>query len=477
MATFKKFITIILVAIIDPLQAQTSVSFDRYFIDKTLRLDYFHTGTSDKEIYSYDEIFQEPLWAGSRKNLVDTLNMGKYLFKVYDIKTNALIYSRGFNSIFGEWQTIGEARNGVWRSFSESVRFPWPKNSVKVTIGTRDRANIFHDDWDFVIDPSRHNIRKTEHFPGADVNRLMHNGHPESKIDLVILPDGYTEEEMDKFRKDVKRLLDILFSVSPFKERKKDFNVWAVEAPSNQSGIDNPRTGKYVDNAFGCSFNAFDSDRYVLTWDNKTIRKAAARAPYDIIHIIFNDDKYGGGGIYNLWATGAADNEWQGYLFVHEFGHSFAGLGDEYYVSQVAYSEFYPPGVEPWGPNITALPDKSHIKWQDLMKSDTPLPTPWEKAEYETHQESYGETRRAMRERGAAPAQLDSLSKADSKWVRDFLRSQENWGKVGAYQGACYASEGLYRPYLDCIMFTKTLEGFCPVCQRAIETVIDFYIQ
>lgn len=457
--------------------AQTGPPFDRYFIDKTMRLDYFHTGTHDREVYSYDEIFQEPVWAGSQKNLVDTLNLGKYLFKVTDVKTNELIYSRGFSSIFGEWQTIDEALKGIWRTFSESIRFPWPKGPVKITIGSRDRYNVFHDEWDFIIDPQNPDIRKTEYFPDAKVTKLLYNGNPHTKIDLVLLPDGYTREEMTKFIEDARRILNILFSISPFKERKKDFNVWAVEAPSGDSGIDNPRAGRYKDNLLGCSYNAFGLDRYALTWSNKTIRKVAARAPHDHVHILMNEKKYGGGGIFNLYATCAVDNEWSGYLFVHEFGHAFAGLADEYYTSRVAYNEFYPPGVEPWEPNITAHVDKNRVKWQDLMEPGTPIPTPWSKEEYEKHQREYGTLRQKMIKEGATQNKLDSLSAAAGKWVHDHLRSQEFWGKVGVFQGACYASEGLYRPFLDCIMLTKTMTGFDPVCRRAIENVIDFYTQ
>ena len=345
--------------------AQDSVLFDRYFIDKTMRLDYFHTGTHDKEVYSYDEIFQEPVWAGSKVNIIDTLNLGKYLFKVYDIQTNELIYSRGFSSVFGEWQTVGEALKGVWRTFSESIRFPWPRRSVKITIGTRDRYNVFYDDWAFIIDPREYNIRKTDYFPDTKVIKLIHNGDSHTRVDLVILPDGYTKREMSKFRKDAERLLSTLFNISPFKERKKDFNVWAVEVPSEQSGIDDPRTGKYV--------------------------------------------------------------------------------------------------------------DKNRVKWQDLMDRDTPIPTPWDKQEYEAHQNEYSMDRQKMIREDASQSQLESLSKTAGQWVHDHLRNQQYWGKVGVFQGASYASEGLYRPFPDCIMFTKTLSGFDPVCKRAIENVIDFY--
>lgn len=464
-----------MLSFLEPGLAQDGMTFDRYFIDKTLRLDYFHTGTHDNEIYSYDEIFREPVWAGSMVNLIDTLNLGKYLFKVYDVKTNRLIYSRGFNSVFGEWQTVGEALRGVWRTFSESIRFPWPRGPVKITIGTRDRYNIFHDNWDFIIDPAELNIRKTDYFPDVQVVSLIHNGDSHEKVDLVLLPDGYTKNEMSKFKKDAQRLLSICFDIPPFKEREEDFNVWAVMAPSNQSGIDDPRRGKYVDNILECSYNAFNLDRYVLTWNNKTIRKIASKAPCDHVHILMNEEKYGGGGIFNLYATCAVDNEWAGYLFVHEFGHAFAGLGDEYYVSQVAYNDFYPPGVEPWEPNITALVDKARVKWQHLMDSDIPIPTPWDKDGYESQQSNYGLERQMMVKADASHTTLDSLSAASTQWVHDFLRNQAYWGKVGAYQGACYASEGLYRPFIDCIMFTKTLSGFDPVCRSAIENVIDFY--
>jgi len=457
--------------------AQTGPSFEKYFIDKTIRLDYFHTGTHNQETYSYDAIFQEPTWAGSKINLIDTLNLGKYLFKVLDVKTNQMIYSRGFSSIFGEWQTTDEARRGIYRTFSESIRFPWPKERVKVTIGTRDRYNIFHDTWDFVIDPDEPNIRRVNYFSDARVTKLVHHGDSYKKVDLVILPDGYTQEEMKKFREDAHRLLKVLFDTSPFKERKKDFNVWAVEVPSKESGIDNPQKGEYVDNILSCSFNAFGSDRYALTWDNKTVRKAAARAPYDHLYILFNESKYGGGGIFNLYATSYVDGQWSGYVFVHEFGHHFAGLGDEYYTSDVAYTDFYPSGVEPWEPNVTTFVDKNHIKWQYLMEPETPVPTSWGKDEYDEHQKEYRIQRRKLSKNDAPQAKIDSLSTANARWVHDFLHSQEYMGKVGVFEGSGYASQGLYRPSIDCIMFSRNAGEFDPVCRSAIENVINFYTQ
>ena len=454
-----------------------NISFDRFFLDKTMRLDYFHTGTSDEEHYSYDEIVQEQFWAGSITNLVDTLNLGKYLFKIYDVKTNQLIYSRGFSSIFGEWQTTGEAVKGVWRSFSESVRFPWPKESVKLTIGTRDRENIFHDDWDFVIDPSNPNIRKSSPFYDITAFMVVNHGHYHQKVDIVFLPDGYTSKEMGKFRKDAKRFAEILFSASPFKERKQDFNIMGLELASGESGIDNPRQGVYKDNTLGCSYNAFGLDRYVLTWENKTMRRAASRVPYEHIFILVNEEKYGGGGIFNLYAITSVDNELSGHVFVHEFGHSFSGLGDEYYSSDVSYNDFYPPGIEPWEPNITALLDKDHVKWQNLMEPDTPIPTPWGKEEYETVLKQFAAKARKLRQQGASPARRDSLSAARETWLEMFIESQPYAGKIGVFEGAGYSAKGLYRPGIQCRMFSNDILEFDAVCRQALEKVIDFHIK
>ncbi len=448
--------------------------FEAWFTDGCLRFDYFHTGTSKEEAFSTDETWKEPVWPGSRTNLIDTLNLGKYQVQVFDLKTSALIYSRGFCSIFGEWQTTEEALKGVRRSFSESVRFPWPKRTVKIILNSRDHGNVYRPVESFIIDPSHPNIRKEAGFTGIPVHAFMKNGDPSRKVDVVVLSDGYTKEEMEKFRKDTERLVNRLFEDEPFKSRKSDFNFWTVELASGESGIDNPNAGVYRDNALSCSFNAFESDRYMLTWDNKTVRRAASLAPYDEIIILANDKKYGGGGIYNLYATCASDNPWSAYVFTHEFGHSFAGLGDEYYTSDVAYSEFYPLDVEPWEANLTVCTDKKKLKWLDMVEADVPVPTPWDKEVFDRHQEEYGKTRGAMQKNKASQASIDSLTKANDKWLADHLKNGPNAGKVGAFEGAGYASKGVYRPYIDCRMFSRSMTPFDPLCRRAIERVIEF---
>jgi len=279
---------------------------------------------------------------------------------------------------------------------------------------------------------------------------------------------------MDKFRKDAKRLNDVMFNTEPFKSRKNDFNVWTVEVASNDSGIDIPDNGIWKNTSLGTQYNTFGLPRYVLTEENKAIRDIASEVPYDFICILLNDSRYGGAGIYNLYSTTyagekVAGQEWRmDYMYVHEFGHSFAGLGDEYYSSSTPYTDFYLPGVEPWEPNVTALMDKNNVKWKSFLSDDTPIPTPWEKARYDSVQ--------------ALWRKLDRLAPDFYSKDTPLLTSTENmlktskWaGKVGVYEGAGYASTGLYRPGVNCRMFSLSLVDFDPVCRAAIERVIDFY--
>ena len=446
-------------------------NFDWYFMPKTMRLDYTHSGNFETEMYALDEVYEEPVWAGPRTRLIDDSNLGQYRFEIYDKKSGTLRYSRGFCSIFGEWKTTEQARQ-INRSFSESIRFPWPRSTVRVTISERDTLNQFQQVWTIDLDPADVNFRRSETFSTLEIIPLEIHGDPEEKVDIVILPDGYTRSEMKKFKKDAIRLTEQLFRMEPFKSARKQFNVRAVKLPSGESGIDNPEAGIYRDNALGCSYNAFGSDRYVLSWDNKTIRKAASRVPYESICILVNSAKYGGGGIFNLYNITASDNRWSEYVFVHEFGHSFGGLGDEYYTSNVAYSDFYKPGVEPWEPNLTAALDPLQLKWSDLIDAGTPVPTPWGKEDFDARQIEYLEARKSVKTGTAA---AESLTAANDQWVHDYLRSQSWWNKVGIYEGAGYASKGIYRPFIDCCMFTRSLTGFDPVCSRAILNVIRLY--
>lgn len=458
-----------------PLMAFQQASFDRFFTNGTLRVDYYHTGTKGEERFSLDRVYQEGAWPGSRVNLVDMLNMGEYYVRIYDVATSALIFSRGYSSIFNEWQTTDEAGKGIYRTFSETMRLPYPKAKIQFTIARRDKRMILNEVFSIVIDPADPSqIDKGKPASPPKVTTLMNNGDPGHKVDIVIVGDGYAKADLEKLRKDAKRFNDALFGTEPFKSRKQDFNVWLVEATSAESGIDIPDKDIWRDNILGTTYNTFGSARYILTEDNKTMRDIVAAAPYDFICILVNDTRYGGGGIYNLYATTYTKEEnvsqqWQmDYVYVHEFGHSFAGLGDEYYSSSVAYSDFYPAGVEPWEPNITALTDKANLKWKSHLSEGMDIPTAWEKAAYDSLESLRGKLDRL------AP---DYYEKREPLYQasRNILGNTSLAGKVGAFEGAGYSSKGLYRPSLDCRMFSLSLVDFDPVCSAAINRVIDFY--
>lgn len=339
-----------------------SEEFDSTFTNKVLRFDYYHSGTAEQEQISLDQFRLENEWPGPRTRLLDDTNLGKYLFEVVEKETNLPIYSRGFSCIYGEWETTAEARQGIWRTFHESQRFPEPRRPSQIVIKKRDLKGKFHEIHSTSLEPQSRFVDRTAVLQNGEVWSLFEHGRPNEKVDILILGDGYTGSELEEFHSDVKRLTQELFTTEPFQGRCADFNVRAIDVHSPESGISNPRGGSWKATPFELSFNAFDLDRYVLTYANKKVREFAAQAPYDALILLFNSPKYGGGGIFNLWSTSAADTGPAAYVFVHEFGHAFAGLGDEYYSSQVAYETFNTPGVEPWEPNITALLDPDRLK-------------------------------------------------------------------------------------------------------------------
>jgi IgA Peptidase M64/Peptidase M64 N-terminus len=441
---------------------------------RTLRLDFYHTGTATTEVLSLDRLAIEPTpWPGNPRHSLDDTNFGKYYFEVIDRASNKVLYSRGFASIFGEWETTGEARERS-RTFQESLRFPMPVAPVQVVVKKRDAANAFKEVWSTLVDPADRFIDPAPPPSPGPLLELMKNGDPASKVDLLILGDRYTESERPKFEKDARRLLDILFGTSPFKERRQDFNVWGLCPPAAESGVSRPSTGKHRRSPVGTSYDAFGSERYVLTFENRAFRDVASFAPYDVVEIIANDRPYGGGGIFNLYATVAVDNQWAPYVFVHEFGHHFAGLADEYYTSDVAYLPS-DARVEPWEANATALHDPATLKWKDLVTPGTPLPTPWPKEAYEAQSRDFQKRRRAIRAANKPEAEMEALFAEQQQKDTALLSSGPHAHDIGAFEGALYEARGHYRPQADCIMFTRDKVPFCRVCQRAISRVIDLY--
>lgn len=439
----------------------------------TLRLDYFHTGNSTQELFSVERVVVEPLpWPGNPDKRIDEMNLGKYLFEVRDRESNRLLYSRGFSSVYGEWETTEEAKSAN-RTFGESLRFPEPDMPVQIILKKRDAENMFREVWTVKIDPKDMFVDRSRRVAPVELIELEKNGESANKVDLLILGDGYTAGEAGKFKTDAKRLLERLFSTEPFKSRRSDFNVWGLCPPAAESGISRPSTGVHHASPLGASYDAFGSERYILTFDNRAVREIAQFAPYEFVEIITNSKIYGGGGIFNLYGTVAADSVQAPYAFVHEFGHHFADLADEYYTSPVAYS---PPAhqVEPYEPNVTALLDPARLKWAALKTPGIPIPTPWDKTEYDKKAREYQKKREKLRAENRPEEEMEALFAELREYEKKFFAAQKYNGQVGAFEGAMYESTGYYRPELNCIMFTRSPE-FCAVCRSAISRIIDFY--
>lgn len=441
----------------------------------TMRVDYYHSGNATQEHFSLDRVVVEPLaWPGDPGKAIDTTQRGKYWFDVVDEASRKVIFSRGFASVYGEWETTAEATK-MNRTFSESLRFPMLDKPARIVLKKRDAKNAFQDIWTTRVDPADKFIVKAGALASAGpLIKLHERGDPATKLDLLILGDGYTAGERAKFLRDAKRLLAVFFATSPFKERENDINVWGLVPASTDSGISRPSDHVHKRTPLGTTYDTFDSERYVLTEENRKFRDIAANAPYEAVEIITNSQTYGGGGIYNLYSTVAADSGFAPYIFVHEFGHHLAGLADEYYTSDVAY---LPPAqkVEPWEPNVTALLDPLKLKWREFVAPGTLIPTPWPKDDFENFQKEYQAERRALRDARRPEKEMNELFDREKARDTALLNSPAIKGKVGAFEGANYEAKGYYRPQSDCIMFTRDAVGFCAVCKRALEETLDLY--
>lgn len=408
-----------------PVSGKNQPDFTRYFENKSLRIDFSLIGHDGQQWAAIEQLREEPVWSGPVKNLIDPFNYGAYYIEVYDKETNTLIYSRGFNTLFEEWLTTAQAKVET-QSWTNSMSVPFPKNKVQIKLQGRDRpSGLFHQMLAFEVDPQRIDIDRSP-LPIYPVDEIQINGSTADKVDLVFIAEGYTKEEEAKFFADARRFTDSLFATPPFDARKNDFNVRAVAIPSADSGTDSSGKGIFKNTALNSGYYTFGIDRYLTTRDMKAVKNAVAHVAHDAIFILVNTDQYGGGGMYNNYAMGTSDHPKTPVVFVHEFGHSFGGLADEYFSSEVAYEDYYNFSIEPWEPNITTLIN-FEAKWKDLLPENTPIPTPLTEAYQD---------------------------------------------KVGVFEGGGYVSKGVYRPMDHCMM--RDYAPFCAACSRAIQQMIDF---
>jgi hypothetical protein len=400
-------------------------NYKKYFTDQSMRVDFIFGGNAKSEKLYLEQIKKEPYWGGTKTNLIDRFDYGEYKFEVLDSETDQLIYSRGFCTLFEEWQTTTEAQQ-VDRSYYQTITFPYPKNLVKLKIYSRKWEGDFTQVFEMKINPNDYFINPE--IKNFSTKKLVDNGDPANHVDIAFLAEGYTQTELGKFEADVKKMVNYLFSQEPFKSNANKINIWIVNSVSEESGTDLPGKGIYRKTIMNSSFYTFDSDRYLTTSDVKSVRDLAGIVPYDEICILVNTNIYGGGGVYNHYAIFSADHSLSDKVFIHEFGHSFAGLGDEYYNSSTSYNDFYNTAIEPWSPNLTTMVNFD-IKWKSMIDTKTPVPTP---------------------------------------------RTIENKNIIGVFEGGGYVSKGVFSPVMDCRMKSNEAGGFCPVCAKAIEEMIKF---
>ncbi len=417
---FSLFGSICLLMIFQSAHTQT---FDQLFDPGVMRVDLVFSGTAAETSYALSGVKKEQFYSGPKTNLIDPFDYGDHKFVVKDEASGEMIFSHTYCTLFREWQTTEESQR-VRRAYPHVLRFPWPKTSVVVEIYDRNSAGAFQKSWSATLDPASIFSDPGNPYQFESVD-LEINGTAEEKVDILFIAEGYTTAEMDKFIDDARRSAGYIFSEEPFKSNRKHFNIRAVKSASHDSGTDNPGEGIWNNTVVNSSFYTFGVERYMTTMDYRSVCDVVACAHYDQIYILVNTDKYGGGGIYNHYSISAADNLQSRAVVIHEFGHAFGGLADEYFNSTVAYNDYFPLEVEPWNPNLTTLVDFDS-KWKHMIADGTPVPTPPE--------EAYGEI-------------------------------------VGVYEGGGYVAKGVFRPMIDCRMHTNDA-AFCPVCSAALEKMI-----
>ena len=438
---------------------------------RTWRLDFYETGGPGIEAFSFDRLVAEPLaWPDNPAANVDATLTGNYRFEVVDA-SGRVIFARGYDPAFAEWVTTAESKK-IRRTFQDSLRFPALTAKADVVLKKRAENGTYAEVWRHAIDPADPFIDRST--PARQqLLEIQSSGDPQTKVDLLLLGDGYTAAECKStFLPQTRRLSTALFAEEPFKSRRRDFNVWGLCPASAQSGVASPSRGIFRRTPIGAAYDAFATERYILTFENRAWRDIAAWAPYEYVVILTNGDTYGGGGLYNVYSTAAAGNDFADYLFIHEFGHHFAGLADEYYTSPVAYE---PPEriFEPWPANVTAATDPARVKWRDLLTPGVPVPTPWPKQPFEAMQKDYQSTRAKLRAEKRPESEMTQLFRREAELEMKLFAAAEHRGKVGLFQGANYDAQAFYRPELDCIMFSRNKVPFCKVCQRALSAQID----
>ncbi len=401
-------------------------NFEHFFEEKTLRINYLRIGKNDMDSVVIADHFKGEGWYGTRENLIEEGRIGDIVLEVYDKATNTLILQKSYSSLFEEYTSTKRAETEVGK-FEEVIVIPFPKNEILYKLTTYSRKNEPSLIYSGIFSPNQDGIIPFEkEFGTLD---LHIGGKPENCIDILFIPDGYAKSDKKKLAQDMERFAGYIMECTPFKENKEKVNIRAIKGYSKESGITDPNGGVVRNTLINSSFNIIDLDRYLMCLNVWRMNEIADDAPYDVIVIVGNTKKYGGGGIYNFYCTVTNEGFQGDYVIVHELGHLIGGLGDEYYNSEVSVRDYYPEGVEPVERNLTTLTNFD-VKWKSQLKEKTPVPTP---------------------------------------------NTQKYKGVLGVFEGGGYVAQGVYRPWLDCTMKEAVYNGFCPVCTKVLEESINIF--
>lgn len=435
--------TLVALSILSTIGA-SGAQYNENFCDSTLRIDYMFGGGPNGVSVMIDRQSKSAGWAGRRERLAERPYAGNGVISVVDPKTNEIIYTNPFSSLFLEWLHTPEA-NKVQKGFENSFIVPLPRKEAEIRLTLYDNRQEVLAETSHLYSPEDELValRGSNPLPHQYIHR---GGDTEKAIDVAILAEGYKTEEMDSFINHAQTIANEILSYEPFASNKDRFNFVAVMSPSNESGVSVPLRNQWTDTAFGSHYSTFYSSRYLTTSSIKKVYDALDGIPFEHIIILVNTDEYGGGGIYNCYQIAAARNKLTMPVAVHEFGHSFGGLADEYFYTNEE-DETYPLDIEPWEPNITTLVD-FESKWSDMVDPNISIPTPWE--------EDNGTREEKMKRQSETNYDDSSLS-------------------IGAYEGGGYKAKGVYRPTITCRMRDNYYPSFCPVCEKALLHIINFY--
>lgn len=409
--------------------AQPTTTLQNNLPQRTLRVDYDFSGNATTQHIALSALCSFPGWAGRHTHMDSVPLTGNGDITMADAQTHCVLYKQSFSTLFQEWLSTEEATQ-TQRSFENTFLLPMPNSKVVVTVQLYNNQGGVQTRFTHVVDPNDILIRQLDHSPVPPHRYLHRSGDPSEKIDVAIVAEGYTDSQAERFYADAQKAVNAILSHEPFKHYAQRFNFVAVAAASTDSDVSVPKEGIWRHTALSSHFSTFYSDRYLTTLHQRDLHNLLAGIPYEHIIILANTDTYGGGGIYNAYTLTTAHHSQFEPVVVHEFGHSFGGLADEYYYDD-QYENYYSAQHEPWEQNLTTLYNFAS-KWQDMLPKHTSIPT--------------------------AP-------------------DAQHMERIGVYEGGGYMSKGVYRAYQDCRMKTNECKAFCRVCQRALSRLIEFYTE